>query len=261
MGSERSRAEQRLYAGIFGKHRQVVATPGRFSRAAARFRAASRRSMSRVAFDRKGGNVVLVKLPCRLQLAVGEGYISDQLLPEGGGYIVLAVLFGILGFIYSVYLHDALSRWAALKQKDLWTWVLILFGIGLLVLSLLGGALLETAVGLLACWFSAIATAPGPRRSQRGQDLMAQAKGCRMFYRQVTWQRLQVLLSGNDRFFQNQLPNTAALGVTRKFARRFEDQLVPVPEWLTGAKGSATTARLLQRQLTPILKCLRQALQ
>jgi hypothetical protein len=259
MGSERSRAEQRLYASIFGKRRQVVATPGRFSRAAARFRAASRKSLNRVAFDRKGGNVVLVQLPCRLLLAIGVGYMSYALLPEGGGYIVLAVIFGLMGLMYSIYLHDALSRWAALKQKDLWTWFLILFGVGLLVLSLLGGALLETAVGLLACWFSAIATAPGPRRSQRGQDLMAQAKGCRMFYRQASWQKLQVLLGSNDRFFQDQLPRAVALGVDKRFARRFEQQKIPVPDWLTGVRGTASSAKSLHRQLVPILKCLRQS--
>jgi hypothetical protein len=260
MGSERSRAEQRLYASIFGKRRQVVATPGRFSQAAARFRAASQRSMNRVAFDRKGGNVVFVQLPCRLLLAVGVGYMSYQLLPEGGGYMVLAVLFGLMGLFYSIYLHDALSRWAALKQKSLWTGFLLLFGVGLLILSLLGGALLETVVGLFACWFSGIATAPGPRRSQRGQDLMAQAKGCRMFYRQVTWQRLQVLLGNNERFFQEQLPRAVALGVDRKFAKRFESQLVPVPEWLSGTKGSSASAKSVQRKLAAVLKCLRQAL-
>jgi hypothetical protein len=260
MGSERSRAEQRLYAGIFGRRRQVVATPGRFSAEAARFRAASRRSMSRVAFDRKGGNVVFVQLPCRLLLAVGVGYLSHQLLPEGGGYLVLAVFLGLLGLVYSILLHSALARWAALNRKNFRTMVLILLGCVLLVLGLLGGALLEIGVGLLACWFSAIGTAAGPRRSSRGRDLIAQTKGCRMFYRQVTWQRLQVLLGANERFFQNQLPQAVALGVDRKFAMRFETQSVPVPDWLSGGKG-VTSPKKLQQQLVPMVKALRQALQ
>jgi hypothetical protein len=89
---------------------------------------------------------------------------------------------------------------------------------------------------------------------------MAQAKGCRMFYRQVTWQRLQVLLGNNERFFQEQLPKAVALGVDRKFARRFESQLVPVPEWLSGTKGSSASAKSVQRKLAAVLKCLRQAL-
>jgi hypothetical protein len=81
-----------------------------------------------------------------------------------------------------------------------------------------------------------------------------------MFYRQVTWQRLQVLLGNDPRFFQNQLPKAVALGVGRKFARRFEKQAVPRPEWLTGTGGSVTSAKNLHRQLMPVLKCLRQAL-
>jgi (E)-4-hydroxy-3-methylbut-2-enyl-diphosphate synthase len=61
MGSERSAAEQRLFYSIFGNKLRVAATPGRFSRAAAQFRAASRRSLYRVIFDRSGGNPVLIQ--------------------------------------------------------------------------------------------------------------------------------------------------------------------------------------------------------
>ena len=61
-------------------------------------------------FDPKGGNVVLVQIPCRILLAVGVGYLAQQMLPEGGGFVVLAVLAGMVGFLYSIYLHTALSQ-------------------------------------------------------------------------------------------------------------------------------------------------------
>lgn len=259
MGSERSKAEQQLFSRIFGQRRRVAATPGRFSRAAARFRAASRRSLYRVIFDKTGGNPVLIQLPCRLLLAIAVGYMTYRLLPEGGGYVVLAVLAGLVGLVYSIFLHSTLSRYAALRTFTLpaiCCWVLMPVLLGL---SLLAGSLPEMLVGLLACAFSAVATAPGPRRSSRGVDAMAQAKGCRTFCRQASWQRLQVFQGRSRRFFQNQLPLAVALGVDKQFARRFERLAVPMPEWLELTGSPMRSAVSLQKQLAPILRQLREA--
>ena len=118
---------------------------------------------------------------------------------------------------------------------------------------------MEVFIGLFACCFSAVATSVGPRRSVRGQDLLSQARGCRMFYRQVTWQRLQVLTGRYNRFFQSQLPKAAALGVDKAFAKRFERLPVPRPEWLGGRGPTSTTAADLQRETAGILKGLRES--
>ena len=258
MGSERSQAEQRLFARIFSTGSRVLATPGRFASAAARFRRASRRSLNRVIFDPKGGNVVFLQLPCRLLLAVGIGYLAATALPEGSGFLVLAVLAGMAGFVYSIYLHKYLSSWATLNRFSRSTAVCLALALVLLVLGLLTGAILEVAIGLGACCFSAVASGRGPRRSPRGQEFLAQAKGCQLFYRKVTWQRLQLLTGRNGRFFQLQLPKAAALGADKAFAQRFERLPVTWPEWLGRGTGTATAADL-QRQIAGILTNLRLA--
>ncbi len=259
MGSERSKAERKLFQRIFATGYRVAATPGRFAAAGAQFRAASRRSLNRIIFDPKGGNVVLLQIPCRILLAVGIGYLAQQMLPEGGGFVVLAVLAGIVGFFYSIYLHSGIARRVALKRTSTGYRITLLLALVLLVLGFLGGAFLEVLIGLFACCFSAVATSVGPRRSVRGQDLLSQARGCRMFYRQVTWQRLQVLTGRYNRFFQSQLPKAAALGVDKAFAKRFERLPVPRPEWLGGRGPANTTAADLQRETAGILKGLRES--
>ncbi len=259
MGSERSKAERKLFQRIFATGYRVAATPGRFAAAGAQFRAASRRSLNRIIFDPKGGNVVLLQIPCRILLAVGIGYLAQQMLPEGGGFVVLAVLAGIVGFFYSIYLHSGIARRVALKRTSAGYRISLLLALVLLVLGFLGGAFLEVLIGLFACCFSAVATSVGPRRSVRGQDLLSQARGCRMFYRQVTWQRLQVLTGRYNRFFQSQLPKAAALGVDKAFAKRFERLPVPRPEWLGGRGPANTTAADLQRETAGILKGLRES--
>lgn len=259
MGSERSKAEQRLFAQIFAQRSRTAITPGRFSRAAAQFRAASNRSLHRVIFDPKSGNPALVQIPCRLLLALGIGYMAYQLLPEGGGFVVLAVLIGLVGLFYSLQLHNALLRFAALRSTSPVLLLCLALMLSLLPISLMAGTFPEIAVGIAAILFSSIATAPGPRRSARGVDAMAQTKGCRTFYRQAAWKRLQVFQGKSARFFQTQLPNAVALGVEKQFARRFEDLSVPVPEWLTVPKKSPQTAKNLQQQLAPLLRQLREA--
>lgn len=259
MGSERSRAEQRLYRQIFAGKRRVAATPKRFSGAAAQFRAASRRSLNRVIFDRTGGNVVFVQIPCRVLLAVSIGYMAARLLPEGAGFTVLAVLIGILGFAYSIYFHSCLAAWRALRRFAPITGLVLALAAVLLGLGLVSGAVLEVGIGLLACGFSALATSSGPRRSQRGRDLMAEAKGCRMLYHQISWQRLQVLVGQNNRFYQRQLPMAVALGADRALAKRCERLPVPQPEWITGIRLREFSAKELRRQLKPVIKALRAA--
>ena len=259
MGTERSKAVRKRFQRIFSTGYRVAATPGRFAAAGARFRTASRRSLNHVIFDPKGGNVVLVQIPSRILLAVGVGYLAQQMLPEGGGFVVLAVLAGMVGFLYSIYLHTALFQRVALKRSSRTYRITMVIALALLAAGFLGGAFLEMLIGLFACCFSAIATSVGPRRSQRGQDLLSQAKGCRMFYCRVTWQRLQILTGRNSRFFQSQLPKAAALGVDKPFAKRFERLPVPRPEWLGGRGPASTTASDLQRETALILKSLRES--
>jgi hypothetical protein len=259
MGSERSRPEQWLFARIFKKKRRVAATPGRFSGSAAKFRAASRKGLYPVILDSRGGNPALVQVPCQVLLSLGIGYLFYQALPEGGGFVVLAILGGLCSLVYSNLLHESLAAYGGLRKlryRNIALWVLAL---ALLGVSLFVGALPEVLTGLCACVFSGFATAPGPRRSSRGLDALAQTKGCRTFYRRASWQRLQLYQGKNSRFFQNQLPRAVALGVEEPFAKRFETINIPTPDWLELTQSPAGSAQALQKQLRPILRQLRAA--
>lgn len=259
MGSERSRIEQKFFRSIFGAKLRVAATPGRFRQAGERFSAAARRAMSREMFDRKGGNLFIFQVPCQLLLAVSVGYLVSQILPEGAGFTVLAVLFGILSLVYGLYVHKALTalfsrRGISLKELPLLAGLLLL-----LILGLVFGALLECLTGVAAIVCSGAVSAHGPRRNQRGMDAVAQAKGCRTFYQKVSWQRLQILQGENRRFFQAQLPSVVALGIDKQFAKRFERLPIPMPEWLNISGSAVMSAAVLQQKLLPIVKQLRSS--
>lgn len=259
MGAERRKTEQKLFEQIFGGRMQTVMTPGRFSQAAVRFQTASRRALYGVVFDRRGGNLIFVQTPCRILLAVGVGYMAVQAMPEGAGFMVLGTLLGLAGLVYSLYLHEALTELFGLWTVTFPHAAMLALVPPLLAGSLLAGAFLEVLAGLLACVFSALVSSRGPRRSQRGVDALAQAKGCRMFFRQVSWQRLQILHGEDSRFFQHQLPGAVALRADRRFAKQFEQLAIPVPEWLREMDGAPEPAASLQKKLTPILRQIRAA--
>lgn len=259
MGSERSKAEQELFRRIFRGANRVTVAPGGFSGPAARYRRASRRALNRLIFDRKGGNVVFVQIPCRLLAAVGIGALAYAALPKDAVFVILAVLAGIVGFLYSIYLHRELAQRAALGTRSFLLYVVLILGLAMLVGGLLLGALPEIGIGLGACCFSAIATGAGPRRSDRGLDAMEQAMGCRKYYREVSWNRLQVSVGRSRRFFQQQLPYAVALGVDGVFAKRFDRLPCPQPEWLTGIRLRDRNVRRLQLQLQKISRILDQA--
>lgn len=259
MGSERSKIEQRLFGRIFGNKLRVAAVPGRFRQAGEQFENAARRMLSRAIFDKSGGNLFLLQAPCQILFAISIGYLIGQILPEGAGFAVLAVVVGMLSLIYGLYLHKALT--AVFSRRGIMpAYVALIAGIPLLlVLGLLFGALLECLAGAAACIFSAAVSARGPRRNQRGLDAMAQARGCRTFYRQASWQRLQVLHGENRRFFQSQFPAAMALGADKAFAKRFERLPIPVPEWLNIPGSAVMSAAALQAKLAPIVRQLRSA--
>ena len=259
MGSERTPAEQSLFHGIFGKKLRVAATPGRFSVVSRRFRAASRRSLYRLILDRNGGNPILVQIPSRILMAIAVGAVAAGFLPEGAGFIVLAVFAGIAGFVFSVYLHNAVSRYAALRDFDRVSLLCLAITILLVPLSRISGTLPELFAGLGACLFSAIATSSGPRRSKRGVEALAQAKGLRTYYREASWNTLQYHQSRNRRYFEQTYPRAAALRADRQFAQRFERLPIAVPDWLDLPSPATRSAAALRRDLSSFLRQLREA--
>ena len=259
MGSERSRAERELFHRVFYKRRGVLLQPGRFSGEAARFRAASRRSLSRILFDRRGGNPRLLRYPACLISAVGIAYMAYTAMPSGGGYLVLAILAGIAGFFYSLQLYSSIQQLRALGQVSLKTFPLLLVAAAVIVAGLFFGAFLESLIGILSCIIIAAVAASGPRRSKRGQDALIQTRGCRMFYKNVSWSRLQVAMGDDNRFFQKQLPQAVSLRLDRSFARRFERIGVPRPEWVKGLHPKDSSAAALQKQLNIVIRALRKA--
>lgn len=259
MGSERSESEQRLYARIFGDRDAVVATPGRFAAGASQFRKHSKSDLSHRLLDPKGGSLTLVDLGCRLLCGFGCGYMLANLLPEGGGFVFVAVILGLVGFVYAGHLSAFLYRLLTQKytpMRQLWIPVLALI---LLIGGLVSGSFTEMLAGILAMVLSAFLKSLGPRRNRRGQEAVYQVRGLRKLYRRISWQTVRAYSGKDDRFFQKHLPSALALGCHKAFAKNCLQTKVPRPEWLLTTGPQKSSAKALLKQLRPLIRQLREA--
>lgn len=259
MGSERSESEQQLFSRIFSGRDAVAATPGRFAAGAAQFRKSSKSDLSRRLLDPNGGSLTLVDMLCRLLCGFGCGYMLANLLPDGGGYIIIAVILGLVGFVYGGHLSAFCYRLLTQKYvplRQLWIPAVVLL---LLVGGLVSGSFPEILVGLLSMVLSGFLKSMGPRRNKRGQDAVYQARGLRKLYRRISWQSIRAFSQKDDRFFQKHLPRALALGCGKAFAKNCLQTTVPRPEWLLTPGPQKSSAKVLLKQLKPLIKQLREA--
>lgn len=259
MDSERTDPERQFFARIFAQGDTVFLTPGRYASAAARFRVQTKANLNRMLLDKDGGSLTLVTTLCRLVTGFGCGMMLHALLPQGSGYLILTVIFGIVGFIWAGYLHSFLfrlltQRYCALTQ--LWipvTAVLLLIG------GIASGTLADTVIAVCAVALSAVLSSYGPKRSDRGLTALAQARGLKTFYRRGTWQTVRKYHLQDPRFFQLQLPKAMALRCHKSFAKLFQGQKISRPEWLLTAGAEKLTPLSLLKELSPLLRQLREA--
>ena len=259
MGTERSRSERQLFKRIFRGKQRAAVTKGRFRAAGQRYMAATCPTLNRILFDRKGGSGRLLRLPARLMAGVGVGYIAYGFLPDGNGYIVLAVLVGALGLLYGGELSRAVRLMRGRRSLNFPGLLLCLSAGALMVPALFAGTIPETGLGLLGCILCGFLEGGGPRRNERGREIYAQTKGCRYYYRSAPWRRLQHNSAVNSRYFQQQYPRAAALRSEKAFAALFEGISVPPPEWYPALGTERMEVRALEKKLRPVLRQLRDA--
>lgn len=259
MGSERGESEQQLFDRIFHGRNAVAATPGRFAGIAAQFRKASKTDLNHRLLDPKGGSLNLVDMLCRLLCGFGSGYMFTKLLPDGGGFIIISIVLGLVGFVYGGHLSAFSCK--LLTQKHVPLRQLWVPGIALLLLAggLVSGSFPEILTGILAMVLSGFLKSMGPRRNKRGQEAVYQARGLKKFYRRISWQTVRAYSQKDDRFFQKHLPRALALGCEMAFAKNCLQTTVPRPEWLLTPGPRQSSAKALLKQLKPLIRQLREA--
>ncbi len=91
--------------------------------------------------------------------------------------------------------------------------------------------IIQMSMGLSAVFLLSLMAADGIKRSPKGDDYTARILGFRDFILYAEKDRIEALVEENPSYFFNVLPYAMVLGITDKWARKFEGIALSPPEW------------------------------
>lgn len=252
MGSERSSFENKCFQALFARRQQVDGRGLQYALLCRKM--AGKSPLLRQIYRSRSGNPRIIRV-----LGIAAGACSGVLLSQsvytaGAGTffltLALALLCGGLSLAIQsggrcIPLGNKTPLWAGIGCGGLWILLGALMGnAGLAVLMVL----YESLTGLLA--------AVGGRRSEAGQQYVAQIRGLRHHLTRASVFDMQQCLEKNPAYFFELMPYALALGVEKPFARRFGRVTVAECSYLTApVRGELTPAQWasLLRQVADLL--------
>ena len=225
MGNERSYHEGRIFQILFGRRDVVDAASTHFTRI---YRKVAGRSPLHKQLYKpySGDHRIFCGLCCAAGVCsgvqMGSGSVWLMILL---GIVALALSFGIQAGCKCIPLRSKMPLLVAIACGCVWmllgTWT---ENPGRAILMVI----FQFAAGVLAAY--------GGKRSQLGQGVLTQLLGLRRHMLTAHSIDLQQLQQKNPNYFYEMVPYALAMGIDRKFARRF-DSKTALPEclWLRGA--------------------------
>lgn len=190
-------------------------------------------------FERKGWAVVLM---VRLMALICAAFTVIQVIAVFNPYFTpLHLVFGLLGGVVA-----SIPVWGFTRVLHQWGKMLpdrrlkALVGASIGMAVLLGAAgygalslnlIPEVALGLALTVALNFMAEDGVRRSPRGDAYKARIMGFRDFLLHAEKDRIELLVEENPAYFYNVLPYAMVLGVTDKWARKFEGIALSPPDW------------------------------
>ena len=152
---------------------------------------------------------------------------------------ILVILLTIIGYIMGMYIQDREYTKGRAKK--------VMISAGSLVMVVL--AMLITvwiAVSVLGNWIMAIlfaavlgmgyfATRFMRSRTRRGAEMLGKILGFREFIRVAEKDRLEKLVEENPQYYFDVMPYAYVLGLSKKWAKKFEGIAIEQPNWYRGS--------------------------
>jgi hypothetical protein len=128
-------------------------------------------------------------------------------------------------------------------------WTGLICGAGWILLGVLTGYTTLCFCMVALQFIAGTCAAYGGKRSELGKRSMAQVLGLRSHMVNATTFDLQQLMQKNPNYFYELAPYALAMGIDRKFARRFGKELLPEESFLELGRHKQPTAAQWAAQL------------
>ena len=249
MGNERSMFEGKCFASLFSKGNKIDAASGRYARLCQQTADASRRHAAGL-LPQSGNPKVFRLLACGVGLFAGVA-MGDSI---GSSSAVMRVFWMILMAVFSAFacwrIQQGMSRLHLRGKQELF--VSLGYAVGLVLVSLLCGAVLYGVIAAVWALLSGFMAAYGGRRTENGLQICMEILGLRRFLRSASAGELQRILRSNPEYFYELAPFALALGVDRRFARQFGAIRLPSCRWL---QADSASRRSPEDRMTPVQWC------
>lgn len=247
MGNERSQFEVKCFHSLFAGRTTVDGTGYHYAQLCRQLRQKS--PLLRQLFLPRSGNPKIFRILCCGSAACSGISLGVFMADQAGGQVLLGMLFAVLcaGAGYAI---QAGGKCLPLRDK-LPLLLGLVCGIAWLLVGTLAGAPLVVPVVLFQ-FGAGIGAAFGGRRSELGARSVSQLLGLKRYMLHCESFELQRLLQVNPNYFYELAPYALAMGVDRKFAKRFGKTALPDCSFLITP---------LHKDMTPVkwMERLRQA--
>ena len=256
MSNERKTYEQKAFAALFRKGPVCAGDTPRCRKIGARAARTCRAFWNRRLFSRSSGSPRILEAGAAVIFALTWFRAIDLLLPVWTLRVLLMIPVLILGFpagqILQRSIQDALRHTPGRRLLPV---LLVLLATALL--SQFGGGWPMTLLSLLAQALAAAGTYYGGRRSANGMERIAQIRAFRRYLKTANTHHLQLMLNQDGQYFYDVLPYAEALGLGRRFARRFANIQLEPCAWLQDNSYHGHTAADFFRHYRKLLKKMR----
>lgn len=252
MGNERSAFEGRAFRSLFAKGNAIDATGYRYARLCESTSILSARQAWGYRPD-TGNPRILRLLGCGIGLFAGIA-IGDCLASSAAWRVILMILLGVGGCFGAWYIQEG-AYVLRLREKL----ELILGGgcaAAFLILGLLSGCFYYGLAAALGNALIGLLAAHTGRRTENGDQIRDEILGLRRYLCKATKPEMMRILRSNPDYYYELAPYALALGVDKRFAKRFGSLRLPGCAWLVTDMGPANTALEWHLQLREAVEAM-----
>ena len=249
MGNERSQLEVNAFRSLFAKQAVVEGTGVRYAQLHRKL--ALQSPVNGQYFRPNSGRPWIFRVLCCGAGAISGVKLGMALSTQPVMQVLLSMLCFILCGVFSYWIQAG-GKCLPLRRKAP-LWVALGCSAVWLLLGHWGHRVDDTVPMVCIQLFLGIAIAFGGRRNELGKRGLAQIQGLRRYMCRASTFELQQRLQANSNYFYSLLPYALALGVDKRFARRFGKTPMPECGFIVVPGRQPTTAQqwaVLLRQIT-----------
>lgn len=241
MSNERKTYECNAFEALFFRSNECPGDTPRCRKLCLLAAKGSRVYWNKRLFSARSGNVAVVEILAAVAFALLWFLAVDYILPPWLLRIILMLPAPILGFpaarILQKGIHAVLQREPNFRLAPAAGILAVT-----LVMTILGNTWGVTLLILAMQVLAVMAGARGGRRTADGMERIAQIKAFRNYLNSLNPHQLQLLLNRNNQYFYDMLPYAEALGIGKKFAKKFAHIRLEPCAWLNEGRNPSQTA-------------------